>query len=164
MFITDLALKKDLKFLKIVECFRANPKEFDKEFARAWFKLTHGDIEPCARYVGSEIPSEILSWQDPILAVERPLISAAEISELKQQLLDSGLTTSTLVRTAWASAASHRVTNMRGSANGARIQLEPQKDWAVNNPTELSKVLAKLTSIQSDFNQHSPSSKVSLAD
>lgn len=164
MFTTDLALKKDPEFLKIVERFRANPKEFDKAFARAWFKLTHRDMGPRARYVGSEIPSEILSWQDPIPAVEHPLVSAAEISELKQQLLDSGLTTSTLVRTAWASAASHRVTDMRGGANGARIQLEPQKNWPVNNPAELSKVLAKLKSIQSDFNQRSTSSKVSLAD
>jgi len=164
MFTTDLALKEDPNFLKIVKRFRADPKEFDLAFAKAWFKLTHRDMGPRARYVGSDIPSEILSWQDPIPEVKHPLVSTSDIAKLKQKILDSGLTTSALVRTAWASAASHRVTDMRGGANGARIQLEPQKNWQVNNPAELSKVLAKLKSIQSNFNQYSSNRKVSLAD
>jgi catalase-peroxidase len=164
MFTTDLALKEDPSFLKVVERFRADPKEFDKAFAKAWFKLTHRDMGPRARYVGSEIPSEILSWQDPIPALKHPLVSTVDIEELKQQILASGLTTSALVKAAWASAASHRVTDMRGGANGARIQLEPQKNWQVNNPKELNEILTKLKSIQSDFNQQSVSGKVSLAD
>ena len=164
MFTTDLALKEDPSFLKIVERFRADPKQFDKAFAKAWFKLTHRDMGPRARYVGTEVPSEVLTWQDPLPEVKHPLISAKDIGKLKQQVLDSGLATSALVKTAWASAASHRVTDMRGGANGARIQLEPQKSWPVNNPAELSKVLAKLKSIQADFNQQSKSKKVSLAD
>ena len=164
MFTTDLALKEDPSFLKIVERFRADPRQFDKAFAKAWFKLTHRDMGPRARYVGTEVPSEVLTWQDPLPGVKHPLISAKDIGKLKQQVLDSGLATSALVKTAWASAASHRVTDMRGGANGARIQLEPQKSWPVNNPAELSKVLAKLKSIQADFNQQSKSKKVSLAD
>ena len=164
MFTTDLALKEDPNFLKIVERFRADPRQFDKAFAKAWFKLTHRDMGPRARYVGTEVPSEVLTWQDPLPEVKHPLISAKDIGKLKQQVLDSGLATSALVKTAWASAASHRVTDMRGGANGARIQLEPQKSWPVNNPAELSKVLAKLKSIQADFNQQSKSKKVSLAD
>lgn len=164
MFTTDLALKEDPSFLKIVERFRADPKQFDKAFAKAWFKLTHRDMGPRARYVGSEIPSEVLTWQDPISEVKHPLVSAADIDKLKQQILDTGLATSALVKTAWASAASHRITDMRGGANGARIQLEPQKSWTVNNPEELNKILAKLKSIQSNFNQQSPNKKVSLAD
>ncbi|MEH6596058.1 MAG: catalase/peroxidase HPI [Colwellia polaris] len=164
MFTTDLALKEDPSFLKIVERFRADPKQFDKAFAKAWFKLTHRDMGPRARYVGTEVPSEVLTWQDPLPEVKHPLISAKDIGKLKQQVLDSGIATSALVKTAWASAASHRVTDMRGGANGARIQLEPQKSWPVNNPAELSKVLAKLKSIQADFNQQSKNKKVSLAD
>ena len=164
MFTTDLALKEDPSFLKIVERFRADPRQFDKAFAKAWFKLTHRDMGPRARYVGTEVPSEVLTWQDPLPEVKHPLISAKDIGKLKQQVLDSGIATSALVKTAWASAASHRVTDMRGGANGARIQLEPQKSWPVNNPAELSKVLAKLKSIQADFNQQSKNKKVSLAD
>ncbi len=164
MFTTDLALKEDPSFRKIVERFQADPKEFDKAFAKAWFKLTHRDMGPRARYVGSDIPSEILSWQDPIPAVSHNLVTAADIAKLKQQLLNSDIASSALVRTAWASAASHRVTDMRGGANGARIQLEPQKNWTVNNPTELSKVLATLRTIQADFNQQSSNTKISLAD
>ena len=164
MFTTDLALKEDPSFLKIVERFRADPRQFDKAFAKAWFKLTHRDMGPRARYVGTEVPSEVLTLQDPLPEVKHPLISAKDIGKLKQQVLDSGLATSALVKTAWASAASHRVTDMRGGANGARIQLEPQKSWPVNNPAELSEVLAKLKSIQADFNQQSKSKKVSLAD
>ena len=164
MFTTDLALKEDPSFRKIVERFQADPKEFDKAFAKAWFKLTHRDMGPRARYVGSDIPSEILSWQDPIPAVSHNLVTTADIAKLKQQLLNSDIASSALVRTAWASAASHRVTDMRGGANGARIQLEPQKNWTVNNPTELNKVLATLRTIQADFNQQSSNTKISLAD
>ncbi len=164
MFTTDLALKEDPSFRKIVERFQADPKEFDKAFAKAWFKLTHRDMGPRARYVGSDIPSEILSWQDPIPAVSNNLVTTADIARLKQQILNSDIASSALVRTAWASAASHRVTDMRGGANGARIQLEPQKNWTVNNPTELNKVLATLRTIQADFNQQSSNTKISLAD
>ena len=164
MFTTDLALKEDPSFRKIVERFQADPKEFDKAFAKAWFKLTHRDMGPRARYVGSDIPSEILSWQDPIPAVSHNLVTTADIAKLKQQILNSDIASSALVRTAWASAASHRVTDMRGGANGARIQLEPQKNWTVNNPTELNKVLATLRTIQADFNQQSSNTKISLAD
>ena len=164
MFTTDIALKEDPAFRKIVERFREDPREFDKAFGKAWFKLTHRDMGPRARYVGTEIPSEILSWQDPIPEVTHQLITRKDITKLKKQVLDSGLTTSELVRTAWAAASSHRVTDMRGGANGARIRLEPQKNWAVNNPKELNKVLAKLESIQSAFNRKSSKTKVSLAD
>ena len=164
MFTTDLALKEDPSFRKIVERFRADPNEFNKAFAKAWFKLTHRDMGPRARYVGAEIPSEISLWQDPIPEVNGALISATDISKLKKQLLNSGLSSEELIRTAWASAASHRVTDMRGGANGARIQLEPQKSWQVNNPAELQGVLAKLKAIQRDFNQQSSNKKVSLAD
>ena len=164
MFTTDLALKEDPSFRKIVERFRADPNEFNKAFAKAWFKLTHRDMGPRARYVGAEIPSEISLWQDPIPEVNGALISATDISKLKKQLLNSGLSSEELIRTAWASAASHRVTDMRGGANGARIQLEPQKSWQVNNPAELQGVLAKLKAVQRDFNQQSSNKKVSLAD
>ncbi|PCJ49376.1 MAG: catalase/peroxidase HPI [Gammaproteobacteria bacterium] len=164
MFTTDLALKEDPSFRKIVERFRKNPKEFDKAFGKAWFKLTHRDMGPRARYVGTEVPSEVLTWQDPIPVVDHKLITSKDIAILKKQILKSGLTTSELVRTAWASASSHRVTDMRGGANGARIRLEPQKSWEVNSPKELNKVLAKLESLQRKYNKTSSKTKVSLAD
>jgi len=164
MFTTDLALKEDPDFRKIVERFRKDPTEFDKSFAKAWFKLTHRDMGPRARYVGSEIPNEVLLWQDPIPAVDHKPISDRDVAKLKKQILKSGLTTSELVRTAWAAASSHRVTDMRGGANGARLALEPQNGWAVNNPTELNKVLAKLESIQAKYNKKSSRKQVSLAD
>ncbi len=163
MFTTDLALKEDPSFRKVVERFRKDPSEFDKAFAKAWFKLTHRDMGPRARYVGSEVPSEVLLWQDPLPKAEGKTISDKDIANLKKQLLDSGLTNADLIRTAWAAASSHRVTDMRGGANGARLRLEPQNQWAVNNPKALSKVLAKLESVQAQFNKKS-SSKVSLAD
>lgn len=164
MFTTDLALKEDPSFRKIVERFRADPKEFDKAFAKAWFKLTHRDMGPRARYVGSEVPSEVLMWQDPIPSVDHNLISSIDIAKLKKQIISSGLATSELVRVAWAAASSHRVTDMRGGANGARIRLEPQNNWAVNNPKELSKVLAKLESIKTKYNDKTSKRQVSLAD
>lgn len=164
MFTTDIALKEDPSFRKIVERFRADPTEFDKAFGKAWFKLTHRDMGPRARYVGSEVPSEVLSWQDPIPTVNYKTITSKDIKTLKEQILDSGLTNSELVRTAWAAAASHRVTDMRGGANGARIRLEPQNSWEVNNPKALNKVLAKLGKIQEKFNKKSSKKQVSLAD
>ena len=164
MFTTDIALKEDPKFRKIVERFRADPSEYEKSFAKAWFKLTHRDMGPRARYLGAEVPSEVLTWQDPISAVDYKSITSKDIAKLKKQILNSGLTNAELVRTAWASASSHRVTDMRGGANGARINLEPQKSWAVNNPKALSKVLNKLESIQTAYNKKSSKRQVSLAD
>jgi len=165
MFTTDMTLKKDPVFRKIVQRFLDNPKEFDLAFAKAWFKLIHRDMGPRARYIGSEVPAEELLWQDPIPSVDHKLINAKDIAMLKSKILTSGLTVSELVRTAWASAASYRDTDMRGGANGARLRLAPQKDWAVNNPDELVRVLKKLEKIQSDFNKaQSVGKKVSLAD
>ncbi|WP_405242915.1 catalase/peroxidase HPI [Lentisalinibacter salinarum] len=165
MLTTDLALKEDPAYRKISKRFLENPDEFEDAFARAWFKLTHRDMGPRARYVGAEVPEEELLWQDPIPAVDHELIDAGEIAELKAQILDSGLTTPELVRTAWASASTFRGTDMRGGANGARIRLAPQRDWPVNNPKELDRVLKKLESIQKDFNKSlSADKQVSLAD
>ena len=165
MFTTDLSLKEDPEFLKISKRFLDNPKEFDLAFAKAWFKLIHRDMGPRARYVGAEVPAEELLWQDPIPAVDYQLIDAKDVAKLKSQILDSGLTVPELVGTAWASAASYRGTDMRGGANGARVRLAPQKDWAANNPDELAKVLKKLEKIQQDFNKaQSGGKKVSLAD
>jgi catalase-peroxidase len=165
MFTTDLALKFDPSYQKIAKRFVENPKEFDLAFAKAWFKLTHRDMGPRARYVGIEVPKEELIWQDPVPAVDHPLIDAADITNLKAEILSSGLTVPELVRTAWASAATFRGTDMRGGANGARIRLEPQKDWEVNNPRELANVLKSLEGIQNDFNgAQSGGKKVSLAD
>lgn len=164
MFTTDLALKFDPGFREVIERFRQDPKQYEMAFAKAWFKLTHRDMGPRARYVGSEVPAQVLSWQDPIPGVKHPLIGQAAIADLKQQILNSGLTVPELVRTAWAAASSHRVTDMRGGANGARIRLEPQNKWPVNRPAELSKVLGKFESIQTKFNSGSAKAKVSLAD
>jgi catalase-peroxidase len=162
MFTTDLALKFDPSYGKISKRFHENPKEFELAFAKAWFKLTHRDMGPVSRYVGSDVPKQALIWQDPIPAVDHELIGEKEIADLKKKIQNSGLTPSELIRTAWASAATFRSTDMRGGANGARIRLAPQKDWQVNNPSELSKVLKKLEEIQTDFNE--PGKKVSLAD
>ncbi len=165
MFTTDLALRFDPEYGKISKRFLENPKDFEKAFARAWFKLTHRDMGPRARYVGKESPQEVLSWQDPVPAVSHKLIGSEDVASLKSKILASGLTVSELVRTAWASAASFRGTDMRGGANGARVRLAPQKDWPVNNPTELSKVLQRLEQIQKEFNASSAGGKrVSLAD
>ncbi len=162
MFTTDLALKMDPSYQKIAKRFLDNPKEFELAFAKAWFKLTHRDMGPKARYLGKEVPSESLIWQDPVPPVNHKLIGAGEIANLKSQILKSGLSVSELVRTAWSSAASFRGTDLRGGANGARLRLAPQKDWAANNPSELTQVLAKLEKIQKDFSK--AGSKVSLAD
>ena len=165
MFTTDLALKFDPVYRKISQRFLKNPPEFELAFAKAWFKLTHRDLGPRARYAGNLVPSEELLWQDPLPAVDFELVGAEDIVRLKTEILASGLTVPELVRTAWASAASFRATDMRGGANGARIRLAPQKDWAVNNPGELSKVLKRLEDIRKDFNRgQSGGKKVSLAD
>lgn len=165
MFTTDIALKEDPGFRKIAERFWKNPTEFDHAFAKAWFKLTHRDLGPRARYLGSEIPAEEFVWQDPVPAVDHPLIDTKDTAELKAKILDSGLTVPELVRTAWASASTFRGSDMRGGANGARLSLAPQKDWQANNPEELSKVLKTLAKVQADFNKSlSGGKKVSLAD
>jgi len=165
MFTTDLALRFDPAYEKISRRFLDNPQEFELAFAKAWFKLTHRDMGPRARYLGSEVPKDALIWQDPIPAVNHKLIGEAEIESLKKKILTSGLTVPELVRTAWASAASFRGTDKRGGANGARIRLSPEKDWPANNPEELAKVLQKLEDIQSDFNKtQKDGKKVSLAD
>jgi len=165
MLTTDLALKVDPSYEKIAKRFLDNPKEFELAFAKAWFKLTHRDLGPRARYLGAEVPKEDLIWQDPVPPVNHKLIDAKDTEGLKNKILKSGLTVPELVRTAWASAASFRGTDLRGGANGARIRLEPEKDWPVNNPVELTKVLTQLEGIQSDFNRvQSKGKKVSLAD
>jgi catalase-peroxidase len=166
MFTTDLALKFDPSYQKISKRFLENPEEYRLAFAKAWFKLTHRDLGPRSRYVGSEVPKEDLIWQDPLPRVDHKLVDAKDIAVLKSRILASGLTVPELVRTAWASAATFRGTDMRGGANGARIRLSPQKDWEVNNPAELAKVLQRLEGIQKDFNraQSAMKKKVSLAD
>ena len=165
MFTTDLALKFDPSYRKIAMRFKENPEEFKLAFARAWFKLTHRDMGPRSRYLGPEVPREDLIWQDPLPRVDHALVNAKDVAELKSRILASGVTVPELVRTAWASAASFRATDMRGGANGARIRLAPQKDWEANNPTELAKVLPRLEGIQREFNGAQRGRKmVSLAD
>ncbi len=162
MFTTDLALKFDPSYQKIAKRFAENPEEYRLAFAKAWFKLTHRDLGPRSRYVGAEVPREDLIWQDPLPKVAYKQIDAKDVATLKSKILASGLTGPELVRTAWASAVTFRGTDMRGGANGARIRLAPQKDWEVNNPAELTKVLQRLEGIQKDFN--TGAKKVSLAD
>lgn len=165
MLTTDLALKVDPEYRKISKRFYENPEEFKDVFARAWFKLIHRDMGPKVRYKGPEVPEEDLIWQDPIPEVDHELIDENDIAKLKEEILDSGLSVSDLVTTAWASASTFRHTDKRGGANGARIRLAPQKDWEANNPERLSKVLDTLESIQSEFNNsQSGDKKVSLAD
>ena len=165
MLTTDLSLRFDPAYEKISRHFLANPDQFADAFARAWFKLTHRDMGPRARYLGSDVPAEVLIWQDPIPAVDHPLIGDAEIADLKSRILGSGLKISELVTTAWASASTFRGSDKRGGANGARIRLAPQKDWEVNQPTQLAKVLKALEAIQHEFNAAQTSGKkVSIAD
>src|SRR5688572_28331373 len=166
MLTTDLALRMDPAYEKISRRFHANPQEFADAFARAWFKLTHRDMGPLSRYLGPEVPKEPQLWQDPVPAVDHELVDAKDIAALKSKILASGLSISQLVSTAWASASSFRGTDKRGGANGARIRLAPQKDWAVNNPPELAKVLKALEGIQKQFNDAQAGGKkqVSLAD
>jgi catalase-peroxidase len=165
MLTTDLSLRFDPAYEKISRRFLANPDQFADAFARAWFKLTHRDMGPRARYLGPEVPAEHLIWQDPIPAVDHPLIDAADIAALQGKVLASGLSVSELVSVAWASASTFRGSDKRGGANGARIRLSPQKDWEVNQPAQLAKVLKTLEGIQREFNQAAPGGKkVSLAD
>ena len=165
MLTTDLALRFDPAYEKISRRFLENPDQFADTFARAWFKLTHRDMGPRARYLGPEVPAEELVWQDPIPAANHPLIDAQDIAALKSRILASGLSISELVSTAWAAASTFRGSDKRGGANGARIRLAPQKDWEVNQPAQLATVLGKLEAIQADFNKSATSGrKVSLAD
>ena len=172
MLTTDLSLKVDPAYEKISRHFYEHPLEFAEAFARAWFKLTHRDMGPRSRYLGPEVPAEELIWQDPVPKADYPMIQEKEIKELKAKILNSGLTVSQLVSTAWASASTYRGSDMRGGSNGARIRLEPQRHWEVNNPAELAKILAKLETIQREFNKaqgggdkaQSEVKKVSLAD
>jgi len=165
MLTTDLALRFDPIYGPISRRFLAEPGAFEDAFARAWFKLTHRDMGPRARYVGSEVPEEALVWQDPIPAVDHGLVGARAVRQLKAQILDSGLSVSELVRTAWAAAASYRGTDMRGGANGGRLALAPQNGWAVNDPVMVTRVLGVLTRIQRDFNRSQRNdTRISLAD
>lgn len=162
MFTTDLALRTDPAYEKISRHFLENPDAFADAFARAWFKLTHRDMGPISRYLGPEVPAEQLIWQDPVPAVDHPLVSDADVAEIKKQVLASGLSVSQLVFVAWASASSYRNSDKRGGANGARIRLEPQRNWAANDPQALTPILAKLESLQSDL--AAAGKKISLAD
>jgi catalase-peroxidase len=165
MLTTDLALRVDPAYEKVARHFYENPDAFADAFARAWYKLTHRDMGPRARYLGPEVPAEELIWQDPIPAVDHPLVDAKDIADLKARILASGLSVSELVSTAWASASTFRGSDKRGGANGARIRLSPQKDWQVNQPAQLAKVLEVLEGIQRGFNDaQSGGKKVSLAD
>ena len=164
MTTADMAFKMDPEYRKIAERFRANPDQFADAFARAWFKLTHRDMGPKARYLGPEVPKEDLIWQDPIPAAEYPPIDGADITALKQKIADSGLGIDELVRTAWASASTFRGSDKRGGANGARIRLEPQRNWAVNEPEKLGRVLSIFEGIKRDFDSSAGGKKVSIAD
>lgn len=165
MLTTDLSLRLDPAYEKISRRFLADPQAFADAFARAWFKLTHRDMGPRARYLGPEVPAEELIWQDPIPAVDHPLVDAQDIAQLKARIQASGLSVSELVSTAWASASTYRGSDMRGGANGARIRLAPQKDWEANQPAQLARVLGVLEGIQADFNRsQAGGKKVSVAD
>ena len=165
MLTTDLSLRFDPVYEKISRRFYENPGEFENAFARAWFKLTHRDMGPRARYLGPEVPSEDLIWQDPIPAMDHVLIDEEDIAALKAKILNSGLSASQMVSVAWASASTFRGSDKRGGSNGARVRLVPQKDWAVNHPAQLANVLKTLESIQEEFNRtQTGGKKVSLAD
>jgi catalase-peroxidase len=165
MFTTDLSLRMDPSYAKISKSFLEDPRKFADAFARAWFKLTHRDMGPVSRYLGPLVPQETLLWQDPVPALDHKLIDENDVELLKKKILDSGLSISQLVTTAWASASTYRGSDKRGGSNGARIRLAPQKFWAINQPSDLEKVLSKLESIQKDFNgAQSGAKKVSLAD
>lgn len=164
MLTTDLALKEDPAYRQITQRWLKNPQEFEGAYARAWFKLTHRDMGPTSRYVGSLVPTETFVWQDPVPAASYKQIDNADVAKLKAAILSSGLTVPELVRTAWASAASYRDTDKRGGANGARVRLAPQKDWAANDPQELSRVLSVLEGVQKNFNAKAGKKQVSLAD
>ena len=164
MLTTDLSLRFDPEYAKISKRFMENPDEFDEAFAKAWFKLTHRDMGPKSLYLGPEVPKEDFLWQDPIPAVDYALVNDADINELKKSILNSGLSTSEMVETAWASASTFRATDNKGGANGGRIRLAPQRNWEVNNPEQLNRVLAAYEKIQKDFNKKSKDNKISMAD
>lgn len=164
MLTTDLSLRFDPEYEKISRRFMENPEEYTEAFAKAWFKLTHRDMGPKSTYLGPEAPKVDLLWQDPIPALNHTLINAKDIKNLKNQILNAGLTISEMVSTAWASASTYRESDRRGGANGARIRLEPQRSWEVNNPNQLNKVLGALEKIQTEFNSKNKSKKVSMAD
>ena len=165
MLTTDLSLRFDPDYEKISRRFHQNPDEFADAFARAWFKLTHRDMGPRTRYLGPEVPAEELLWQDPIPACDHDLIDDADVADLKRRVMESGLSVAELVSVAWASASTFRGSDMRGGANGARIRLAPQKDWEVNQPQQLAKVIETLTGIQQVFNDSQPGARrISLAD
>jgi catalase-peroxidase len=164
MFTTDLALKMDPAYREITLRWLENPEQFEVAFAKAWFKLTHRDMGPSTRYLGSMVPTDRLVWQDPVPEIEYSLVNARDITRLKSEILDSDLTVAQWVNTAWASAATFRATDSRGGANGARIRLAPQKDWDVNQPAQLAQVLEVLEGIQSEFNSGRSSRKISIAD
>jgi catalase-peroxidase len=164
MLTTDLSLRFDPVYEKISRKFLEDPEAFDIAFAKAWFKLTHRDMGPKTTYVGPEIPKEEFIWQDPIPALNHPVINDADVAALKKQIMSSGLSIRELVTTAWASASTYRGSDRRGGANGARIRLEPQMNWEVNNPAQLKKVLDKLSAIQEEFNKSNGDKKVSMAD
>ncbi|NNC70421.1 MAG: catalase-peroxidase, partial [Flavobacteriaceae bacterium] len=164
MLTTDLSLRFDPEYEKISRHFLENPDEFKEAYQKAWYKLTHRDMGPIARYLGPEVPQEELIWQDPIPGIDHEVVNDDDINNLKKRILDTGLTVGQLVSTAWASASTYRDSDKRGGANGARIRLAPQNSWDVNNPSQLSKVLDTLAHIQSEFNQQSSNKEVSLAD
>ena len=164
MLTTDLALRFDSDYDKVCRDFIKNPKEFDKAFAEAWFKLTHRDMGPKSTYLGSEIPQDNFVWQDPIPTRDHELVSKSDINKLKEAIINSGIPHNQLIETAWASASTYRGSDRRGGANGARIRLEPQVNWEVNNPVQLKSILAKYTEIQDNFNKNSGKVKISMAD
>jgi catalase-peroxidase len=165
MLTTDLSLRFDPIYGPISKRFYENPQEFADAFAKAWYKLTHRDMGPISRYLGPEVPAEPQIWQDPVPGVDHPLIDEQDVAALKSRILSSGLTVAQLVTTAWASASTFRGTDKRGGSNGARVRLSPQKDWAINQPADLAKVLQTLENVQADFNKSlSGGKKVSLAD
>ncbi|EQD38215.1 catalase/peroxidase HPI, partial [mine drainage metagenome] len=165
MLVTDLALRVDPAYEKISRHFLAHPDAFATAFARAWFKLTHRDMGPRSRYLGPEVPKEDFIWQDPVPPVDHPLVNAHDLADLRARITASGLSISELVSTAWASASTFRGSDKRGGANGARIRLAPQKDWAVNEPARLATVLAALEGIQRAFHAgRSDPRRISLAD
>ncbi|MFC0018108.1 catalase/peroxidase HPI [Roseibacillus persicicus] len=164
MLTSDIALRADPEYEKISRHFLENPEEFAEAFARAWFKLTHRDMGPKTRYLGPEVPAEDLIWQDPIPAVDHPLVDGSDVAGLKEKILNSGLTVSQLVSTAWASASTFRGSDKRGGANGARVRLAPQKDWEVNHPTQLAHAIEVLEAVQAEFNDSQNEKKISLAD
>lgn len=164
MLTTDIALREDPAYRQITQRWLNNPQEIEAAYARAWFKLTHRDMGPPSRYVGSLVPSESFVWQDPVPAADYKQVDGKDVAKLKSAILNSGLTVSELVRTAWASASSYRDTDKRGGANGARVRLAPQKDWSANDPQELSRVLSVLEGVQKEFNAKAGKKQVSLAD